>query len=314
MQEPSKSANKSTNDRSIVNGLLGATLSALNPLPWLAAPLSEALFFTPPRQRPSRSALDFLATGRLFHVRAAGQRIAAWSWGDGPAVLLMHGWGGRGSQLAAFVPPLVEEGLRVIAFDAPAHGASSGSRSSAVDFARTLAEVAEGVGRPRAVIAHSLGATATALSVSWGLGLECAVLIGPPADPTRWVLDFAENFGIGPRVLAALKTRSERRLGIAWSALHLQELAKVKGTPLLVIHDREDREVPFSEGVAVAEAWGAELVPTTGLGHRRILRAPEVVEKAVAFIAGRSAADRLGGDCLQELGTLEKYLFEREAR
>ena len=55
--------------------------------------------------------------------------------------------------------------------------------------------------------------------------------------------------------------------------------------PLLVIHDVDDREVPF----ATAEQWvnnsrDARLSRTTGLGHRRILRDPEVIAQAVAFM------------------------------
>ena len=53
-----------------------------------------------------------------------------------------------------------------------------------------------------------------------------------------------------------------------------------------VFHDRADREVPFAAGAAIARAWpGAQLVPTEGLGHNRLLYAPEVVAPAVAFLA-----------------------------
>jgi pimeloyl-ACP methyl ester carboxylesterase len=55
--------------------------------------------------------------------------------------------------------------------------------------------------------------------------------------------------------------------------------------PLLVIHDREDKQIPFGMGKAIAAAWqGAELLSTRGLGHNRILRDPEVVRSAIDFI------------------------------
>jgi hypothetical protein len=45
--------------------------------------------------------------------------------------------------------------------------------------------------------------------------------------------------------------------------------------------------MPWQEGEAVARAWpGAQFVRTTGLGHRRILRDPEVMARVTAFIAG----------------------------
>jgi hypothetical protein len=53
-----------------------------------------------------------------------------------------------------------------------------------------------------------------------------------------------------------------------------------------VIHDRDDREVGFASGEALARAWrGARLVRTRGLGHRGVLRDAEVVRDAVDFIA-----------------------------
>jgi len=58
--------------------------------------------------------------------------------------------------------------------------------------------------------------------------------------------------------------------------------------PALVLHDQDDREVPYAAGLALARAWkGARLVATQGLGHRKVLRAAEVVQDAVDFIADR---------------------------
>jgi pimeloyl-ACP methyl ester carboxylesterase len=59
--------------------------------------------------------------------------------------------------------------------------------------------------------------------------------------------------------------------------------------PALVIHDREDRDVPYEHGRQIAAAWpGAQLLTTTGLGHRAILRDPEVVRRTLTFLGGDS--------------------------
>ncbi len=53
----------------------------------------------------------------------------------------------------------------------------------------------------------------------------------------------------------------------------------------LVVHDRADREVPFEHGLELSRNWpGAELFTIEGLGHRRILKAPEVIAKVVDAI------------------------------
>src|SRR5262249_51691297 len=146
---------------------------------------------------------------------------------------------------------------------------------------------AEAVAGPlHAVIAHSLGAAATTLALRRGLPLQRAVFVGPPRDPVDWTREFAGRLGISRRVMSAFKANSERRLGIRWEELDVPSAARGLRQPLLVVHDREDREVPGSNGHAVAMAWpGARLDTTRGLGHQRILRDPAVVARSVAFVA-----------------------------
>jgi pimeloyl-ACP methyl ester carboxylesterase len=60
--------------------------------------------------------------------------------------------------------------------------------------------------------------------------------------------------------------------------------------PVLVVHDRDDRETAWSGGRDLSRAWpDARLLTTSGLGHRRILSDPKVVAEVVRFVAGDSA-------------------------
>jgi pimeloyl-ACP methyl ester carboxylesterase len=260
-----------------------------------------------------------LPTGRRFSVRADGRRVAAWRWGEGPAVILVHGWGGRAAQLTSFVPPLVGRGFSVVAFDAPGHGESGGSLSSAPEFARALEAVTDRIGGAHAVVAHSLGAAAVVLALRRGLRCERMVFFGPAADPPAWIAPFARRLGLSERVLKTMRERSERRIGLSWSEIAIPPRAGSFDTPLLVFHDRDDAEVPWTDGAAIAGAWpGARLVTTTGLGHRHLLRDPEVVAQAVSFMADGSpevcpscasvASSRLCGACL------DRELFDRGSR
>jgi pimeloyl-ACP methyl ester carboxylesterase len=92
----------------------------------------------------------------------------------------------------------------------------------------------------------------------------------------------------------AMRRRIERRVGRPWSDFDVAARATALRAPLLVVHDRGDAEVPWQHGLVIARAWkGAELLLTDGLGHRRILRDPDVVAAAVAFLAARAAERRL---------------------
>ena len=264
-----------------------AVAAALSPA--LAARWAETLFFTPPRPRKSRSLLPPGAEALTLQSRFG--RVAVWSWGSGPAVYLVHGWGGRAEQLGAFVAPLVSRGFRAIAIDGPGHGASAGRRSSGVEIGRALADVAAQLGSPRGVIAHSLGAAAVTFAVREGLRVERLVFIGAPADPLTWVERFGRRLGLSRAVMAEMRRQSEKRVQARWEDLPLVPLRGLsEPPPLLVVHDRDDREVPCADGAAIAAGWpGARFLETGGLGHRRVLRDAAVVASVAGFVAGEEA-------------------------
>ena len=82
----------------------------------------------------------------------------------------------------------------------------------------------------------------------------------------------------------------EERYGVRWEQLEVPRIAPRLTAQALVIHDRDDRMMPWLHGATVARHWpGARLMSTDGLGHRRILANEGVSRAAADFIAGRSA-------------------------
>jgi pimeloyl-ACP methyl ester carboxylesterase len=257
-------------------------------VPAFAARLGERLFLTPPRHAQPAAERDALARGRELVVHAAGEKLRAWRFGrTGPTVLLVHGWGGRGGQLAPFFEPLEDAGFSVVTFDAPAHGHSGGRLASAPVFAGAVADVARQF-EARAVVAHSIGAAGLGLALATGLQLDAAVMIAPPRGPLEFFRRFTEALQLRPRTSEAVQARIERRYGIPLQGYDLPRHLSTVATPVLVLHDRGDQEVPWTDGEAVAGALpDAQLVSTTGLGHRRILRDPGVVDRVLGFLSPR---------------------------
>lgn len=259
-----------------------ATLGALSPE--LGASMAERMFLTAPRHPQPPHEAAALATARREIIDSGGSPITTWTWGRGPAVLLVHGWGGRGGQLAGFAPALVASGYSVITFDAPGHGTSPEPTSSVLAFIDAIRAVDRALGPVRGVIAHSIGAAATAGALRAGLGADGAVFMAPPSDLTLHADLALETLGFGSRVRTRMRERVEQRLGVPWSTLDVTGFAAEMRTPLLVVHDRDDVEVPWQEGAMIAQAWpGATLVTTSGLGHRRLVRDPGVVAGVTAF-------------------------------
>jgi pimeloyl-ACP methyl ester carboxylesterase len=269
--------------RSVLQSFFGF-LSHLSPR--IGAIPAELLFLSPPPHRRTRAEAALLERGVPSRVPFAGGSLAVWTWGDGPRVLLVHGWGGHAARLARFVGPLVAAGFGVVAFDAPAHGASSGRRCSLPDFVDAVLAVADATGPLVGVVAHSMGATAVALALRRGLRLERAVFLAPPADPERYVGRFARFFGIPDLTLRSMKARLTARYRTRWEDLRVDAPCGGASCRLLVFHDGGDASVPLSDGAAIVGSWGdASLVKTTGLGHHRILREPGVVADAMTFLA-----------------------------
>jgi pimeloyl-ACP methyl ester carboxylesterase len=220
------------------------------------------------------------------------QSLAVYEWGSsfGPTVLLAHGWSGAASQLHAFVAPLVARGHHVLAFDQPGHGESSGRYATLLDFARATEAVAKAYGPVDAVIAHSLGATGAALALSRGLRAERVVLIAPPGRVQPFALGFARKLGLNEPHALGMLAELERRLGGDLRAFELSRLAPHMNAKLLLLHDAADREVPFEQSAELAAAWPqARFEALSGLGHRRPLRDPRVIELALDFVAETQA-------------------------
>jgi pimeloyl-ACP methyl ester carboxylesterase len=261
----------------------------------LGANLAERLFTSPRRHpRPAREQA-VLATGRPFtidvalrspHWRGAHRRIAAWRWGIGPTVLLVHGWEGRGSQLGAFVEPLVRAGLSVVAFDAPGHGDSPGRRLYLTDQADCVAAAARAAGRLHAIIAHSFGAAAVLLAHRRGaIDAKRNVMIAPNALIDDTLARFARSLALDDREREMFEHQLANQSGVPLDLLRIEHLVGTRDAALLVVHDRADREVPFAHGERLAAAWRqARLHATVGLGHRRILRDDRVVTETVEFV------------------------------
>jgi pimeloyl-ACP methyl ester carboxylesterase len=293
--------------------------------PDLAARWAEHLFLRARRhERPSweAAALEIAEPGRVAYEDGF---LPTWTWtpesgtegmtarGDAhlPTVLLVHGWEGRGSQLSTFVPSLLRHGLRVVTFDAPGHGDSPLQRASVIEHARAVAAVAKTIGPIHAVIGHSVGGAAALFATRLGFAAKRFALVSPPATPATFASVFARVLDLDASVKDAMIARLEARYSVPFADIDARIDAAKLTSPLLVVHDREDSVVPFERGKLIAEtAPNGELVETTGLGHRAILRAPRVVEKVAHFVSD-------GTECARPMSfaeTLDGELFMRDKR
>jgi pimeloyl-ACP methyl ester carboxylesterase len=281
-----------TNVRSVsVAGVAFGLTRLLGPvLPELAGGVAERLWMSPRRPAVPERELAFRSAATPLRLPWDEGALAGWSWGDGPTVLLVHGWEGRGTQLGSFVAPLVAHGFRVVAFDAPAHGDTPGKTLVLPRFADAVTAAVRSVGPVHAIIAHSFGAPAVAYALRARLAVDAVAFVAP-MDAAAAIRRFVRWTNLGPEVRRAMEERLAHRFGHRIEQFSAASLGRDQHPPLLVLHDRTDPICPVDDGEAWARTWpDATFDVTEGLGHTRILRDEGVVSAVTAFVRARARA------------------------
>ena len=247
-------------------------------------------FLTHPRRvMPTTEDQAALAGAERLEVLHGGARLAVWAWGEGPPVLLLHGWESQASHMAAFVPPLLQAGFRVWALDAPCHGQSEGTATDAVDYGRAVLGLVGTLGTPFAIIGHSVGSAAALFAFSRGVTAHSSVHLAGPSSMERVLRRGTASAGLDEAATKQVLDKMAEQIGEPLAVMDLHQLQSGFQHRALILHDPEDLEIPFSESVALAQAWqGSTLEATTRLGHRRIIRSPSVVQLAVRFVVDHS--------------------------
>lgn len=259
---------------------INATLGWL--VPGQVASNMRRIFMTPRDLPPRDWELPLLAQSERITLRFG---LSALRWGQGPAVLLMHGWEGRPTQFASLITALVDAGYSVVALDGPAHGQSPGHEANIVLFARALLEAAAELPPLRAVIGHSMGGASAMLAVQLGLRTDALVSIAAPARILGMLRGFASYMGMPPRARAAFIRAVERNVGMPAARLDVAHYQL--NMPGLIVHAEDDTFVRASESQLIHEAWfDSRLLRLEQGGHQRVLADPRVVEAVLALLAG----------------------------
>ncbi|POA18003.1 alpha/beta hydrolase [Pseudomonas sp. FW300-N1A1] len=265
-----------------VNGTLG----------WIApqrvASRMRQAFMTPRELPPRDWEMPLLAKAERITLRFG---LSALRWGQGPTVLLMHGWEGRPTQFASLISALVDSGYTVVALDGPAHGRSPGREANVVLFARAMLEAAAELPPLQAVIGHSMGGASAMLAVQLGLRTETLVSIAAPARILGVLRGFARYVGLPPKARSAFIRQVEQDVGIQASRLDVAHYQL--DMPGLIVHAEDDTFVPVNESQLIHDAWfDSRLLRLEEGGHQRVLADPRLIEGVLSLLSGRSLQAR----------------------
>ncbi|MCB0662090.1 MAG: alpha/beta hydrolase [Saprospiraceae bacterium] len=258
--------------------------------PGFTSQIAFKLFATPQVRAKHKLSDELLESARIFDFLYAGELLKGYEWGDGEKVaILVHGWESRGTALRSLVPMLLKDGYKVVAFDGPAHGNSTGKRTHLIHFSGALKALITRIGQVDVVITHSFGGAAITYCMQRyikDMHLDKLVMLAVPSTMESIFKEAVEVMKMPKSVAKRVRMRMEKVAGEKIQDLGLPVLGKgLKVNEVMIIHDEWDNVVPFSFARDIYENWdNTILVATEGLGHYRLLKNETVLDRIHRFI------------------------------
>jgi pimeloyl-ACP methyl ester carboxylesterase len=260
--------------------------------PKQAGKLAYRLFSTPRVRAKHRTSDDLLESARIFDFMYGKQMLKGYEWGyGGRTILLVHGWESRGTALRYFVPQLLDQGFRVVAFDGPAHGNSDGKRTNLLHFAGAVKAILKQIGGAYGIITHSFGGASTVFALDRLMPdteIEKLVLIGVPDKMENVLQDAINTLKIPSTAARSFMRYVEQKVKFSVESVSLSQTDLKNVNEVLIVHDEKDAVVPITEARSVLSAWAnAKLLISKDYGHYRLMKNPDLISKIVRFMTDK---------------------------
>lgn len=255
--------------------------------PSLTNKLLIKLFSTPQTKKVRQREVVVLKGALHKKLKIVNHDIQVYEWGKGDQIAyLLHGWEGNGGSMGAFVSPLSQLGYKVVTFDGPAHGKSSGKTANMMLFAKVFNGLSEEYGPADIIIAHSFGTGVALLSaVEYNIRPKAIALLSGTNKIEDIFVEFSRLMNLNEQQEADLFEYIKGYYGIDAKKMIMNNYAKESGIEkALLIHDRGDKVIPYSNTEALAENWSAaKIFPVENTGHYKMLWAPAVINATINF-------------------------------
>lgn len=270
-----------------------STLGKLTPN--LTSKLLIKLFSTPQTKKVRQREVVVLKGALHKKIKIEGYDIQVYEWGQGEKIAyLLHGWEGNGGSMGAFVSSLSQMGYKVITFDGPAHGKSSGKTANLLLFSKIFKGIVHEFGDAEIIVAHSFGTSVALYSaVEFNIIPKAAALLSGTNKIEDIFHEFARLMKLDEQQEERLFETIKTKFQLDARHLVMNEYAKKSGIKdALLIHDKNDRIINFSNTEAIAKNWpAAKVLQVENTGHYKMLWAPVVVNATIDFFKQLEASN-----------------------
>ena len=220
------------------------------------------------------------------HISEIDRDIVVYQWENtGEKVLIIHGWSSRGTQMYRIAEKLHQAGFHVVAFDAPAHGKSTGKTTNMLQIIEVTQYLKHYFGDFYALVGHSLGGNIAHQYARAANKLEKIVTIAAVDKISTVFANFIKMVGLSDKTYRRMTHYFEQKYSVDINDYDTSIAAKEVNIPSLVIHDKQDFDVGYDCAVQIVKNnKNATLMTTEGLGHSKILNDSKVVEAVASFI------------------------------
>lgn len=259
--------------------------------PQLSAKLALYLCSIPKKHTDSDREQSLLNQAKkLTYKSASGTDNIAWSWGEGPTVILCHGWEAKGAKMATLAMAIAKQGFQTVAIDCTAHGHSGGKRSNFDIMTKDIDSLCQNFPDIFAIIGHSMGGMMAMRARQLGIKADRYVLIAAPSAPLP-IIDIMQNtLKVNEKAIAICQNKIASQIGFTWDELIQGKIYSQEATPLLMLYDTQDKEVPLFHAHKIQALWNnSTLITTTGLGHRKLIWDQNVIQSILSFLTSHTS-------------------------
>lgn len=259
--------------------------------PYIARKWARKLFFTPIRFEPPKREKEIVSSLRKFELDWNSIRIQGYEGGDGPTVLLMHGWSGRFGQFAELIESLTKGGFKVIGVDAPGHGLSKGKETNLPEFVEVIQLLLKSRGPIVGAIGHSLGGVSLLLSKKNGIDIPKIVTVSMPSISSGIITEFLKKIKGSSKTGESVRNAVVKKFNKSFDDFSAYKIASENfpKSDIMLIHDENDTEAPMYHFWEINKLFpDSKTLITQGLGHNKILRDATVSNQIIDFFNQKS--------------------------
>jgi hypothetical protein len=219
-----------------------------------------------------------------------GNIVRGYRWNQPSAkkALILHGFESSVINFENYIEPLIQMRYEVLAFDAPAHGRSTGRSITVISYKNLVRHIWNNYGPIDSFITHSFGGLTVCLALEEITHSPTTkiVLIAPAAETKTAIDHFFKLLKLDGEVRNEFNKIIEEQGGKPPDWYSVSRVAPKLNGQVLFLQDKDDHMTPVSDVKPIMEKNypNFKFIISEGLGHRKIYRDEQSFKKIMEFL------------------------------